>query len=327
MKRFKNILCVVSAELKQNVALEHAVKLAENNQASLTVVEVIDEIPANTKLLERVMSPVNLQAKMVAEHENKLEKLIAPWSTKIKIKHKVLSGISFLEIIYEVLRNEHDLVFKMAESGGILNRMFGSDDMHLLRKCPCPVWLVRPNSPRTYQKILAAVDVDDIYPPEELSTRHLLNMQVLEMAGSLALLESADLHVVHVWEAIAENYLNLIFSDMSEQKITSYVEEVRQKYEDNLNELIGELTHHMGQDALNYINLKKHLVKGHPRKEIPLFAQKIKADLVIMGTVSRIGVPGLFMGNTAENILNQLDDCSVLAVKPQGFVTPVVLNK
>jgi hypothetical protein len=32
------------------------------------------------------------------------------------------------------------------------------------------------------------------------------------------------------------------------------------------------------------------------------------------------------MGNTAESILNQLD-CSVLAVKPQGFVTPVILEE
>jgi len=31
------------------------------------------------------------------------------------------------------------------------------------------------------------------------------------------------------------------------------------------------------------------------------------------------------MGNTAETILNKLD-CSVLAVKPPGFETPVILE-
>ena len=45
----------------------------------------------------------------------------------------------FLEIIREVLRNGHDLVIKAAESGGLLDRVFGSNDMHLLRKCMCPV--------------------------------------------------------------------------------------------------------------------------------------------------------------------------------------------
>jgi nucleotide-binding universal stress UspA family protein len=44
-----------------------------------------------------------------------------------------------------------------------------------------------------------------------------------------------------------------------------------------------------------------------------------------MGTVARTGINGLLMGNTAEMILTQID-CSVLAVKPQGFVSPVTLE-
>lgn len=44
-----------------------------------------------------------------------------------------------------------------------------------------------------------------------------------------------------------------------------------------------------------------------------------------MGTVCRTGAPGLLIGNTAEKILYEVD-CSVLTVKPDGFVTPVRLN-
>jgi nucleotide-binding universal stress UspA family protein len=44
-----------------------------------------------------------------------------------------------------------------------------------------------------------------------------------------------------------------------------------------------------------------------------------------MGTVARIGVAGLFIANTAEAILEQIE-CSVLAVKPEGFETPVSLE-
>jgi len=326
VQRFKNILCVVNTKQNDTSALEHAVKLAASNQASLTVVEVIDEIPPNTKLFDRALSLGDLQVKIVAGYKNKLEDLISPWINKIEIKSKVLTGISFLEIIHEVLREGHDLVFKMTESCGVLGRVFCSDDMHLLRKCPCPVWLIKPNSPKSYQRILAAVDVDDFYPPEELATRHLLNVQILQMAGSLSILESADMHAVHVWDAIAENLMNLAFNDTPEEKVASYIESVRQQYEANMDKLMRELTSYIGQDALNYIHPQRHLIKGCPRKEIPLFAEKIKADLVVMGTVARTGIPGLFMGNTAENILNQLD-CSVLAIKPSGFVTPVTLDR
>ena len=326
MQRFKNIICVVNTELNDISALEHAAKLAANNQASLTVVEVIDEIPPNTTLLERTLSPVDLQEKIVIEHQKKLEEMVSPWRNKIGIKFKVLAGILFLEVIYEVLRNGHDLVFKMAESGGLLNRVFGSDDMHLLRKCPCPVWLVKPKSPKIYQRILAAVDVGEDYPLDELNTRNLLNIQVLEMASSLTLSESAELDIVHVWDAIGEGAMRHGFIHTPEDEIDAYVEKIRRKHNHNLKTLLGEITDKLGRDSLQYIRPKIHLIKGHPKIDVPKFAEKMNTDLVVMGTVARTGLSGFFMGNTAESILNQLD-CSVLAVKPQGFVTPVILDE
>jgi nucleotide-binding universal stress UspA family protein len=41
-----------------------------------------------------------------------------------------------------------------------------------------------------------------------------------------------------------------------------------------------------------------------------------------MGTVGRSGIPGLFIGNTAEEVL-QNARASILAVKPPSFVSPV----
>jgi nucleotide-binding universal stress UspA family protein len=76
---------------------------------------------------------------------------------------------------------------------------------------------------------------------------------------------------------------------------------------------------------LDYLKPQTHLVKGLARKEIPALANQIEADMVVMGTVVRTGIPGFIMGNTAETILNQID-CSVLAIKPSGFVTPITLE-
>ena len=325
MQRFKNILCVVNTDMQNNVAVEHAVKLAVKNQVGLTVVEVIDKIVPNTTLYERIMSPVDLQAEMISEHQNRLQELISPWEKNIEIKTRVLTGILFLEVIHEVLRNGHDLLFKTADSGVLLNRVFGSDDMHLLRKCPCPVWLVKPESPKTYQMILAAVDVNDDYPSEELNTRHSLNHQILEIASSLALSECANLHIVHAWRAIGEGTMRGAFMARPEEEVASYIEEVKQQHVQNMKELMSETIDKLGQEAQDYIKPKKNLIKGDPRKIIPAFAEEIKADLIVMGTVARTGLSGFFMGNTAETILNQIN-CSVLAIKPPGFVTPVTLD-
>ena len=73
--------------------------------------------------------------------------------------------------------------------------------MHLLRKCPCPVWLIKPEKQKSYRRILAAVDVDDAIHNDALSR------QILEMASSLALSDFAELHVVHAWEPVAESAL------------------------------------------------------------------------------------------------------------------------
>jgi len=325
MQRFKDILCVVAPGSEGGAALERAANLAGNNQARLTVVCVIDKIPPDTTLLERVFSPEDLQAKFVEEHRQGLEELVTQWRSDVGIQIKVLSGIPFLSIISEVLRNDRDLVIKTAEHGGLLDRVFGSDDMHLLRKCPCPVWLLKPESPKSYRRILAAVDVDDGYPPKELKTRHALNRAVLEMASSLALSEFAELHIVNTWEAFGESAMRSAFMKRPEDEIVAYVEEVKQKYQKHLSELVDGVIGKLGRETLEHIKPQTRLVKGSPRKELPVLARDIEADLVVMGTVARTGIPGFIMGNTAETILNRLD-CSVLAIKPPGFETPVTLE-
>jgi len=65
-------------------------------------------------------------------------------------------------------------------------------------------------------------------------------------------------------------------------------------------------------------------VKDWARKVILELAQQVGADLIVMGTIARTGIPGFFTGNTAESILNQIV-CSVLAIKPAGLITPIKL--
>jgi nucleotide-binding universal stress UspA family protein len=225
------------------------------------------------------------------------------------------------------LRNGHDLVVKCPESPDWLDRLFSGDDMHLLRKCPCPVWMIRPEVGESYQRILAAVDVDDSYPPEELETRRALNSTVMELAGSLAVSEFAELHVVNVWRAMFENTLrHSAFLRKPEDEVDAYVEQVRRDQAQRLDELMRETGAKLGPDAMDYIKPQLHLLKGEAREEIPALAKRLQVDCIIMGTVARTGIRGFIMGNTAETILDQID-CSVLAIKPPGFVTPVELEE
>ena len=52
----------------------------------------------------------------------------------------------------------HDLVIMTAEGkDGFRERLFGSTSMHLMRECPCPVWVMKPTRRKRIERILAAV--------------------------------------------------------------------------------------------------------------------------------------------------------------------------
>ncbi|MDP1557546.1 MAG: universal stress protein [Nitrosomonas sp.] len=327
MRRFKKILCVIEPGKFCKPALERAVSLAENDQANLTVINMIERIADDIEILMSDMALTDLQAMMMRRHEQHIESVVEPYRKKIKIQTKILKGIPFLEIVREVLRCQYDLVIKMTETQDWLGRVFSSDDMHLLRKCPCPVWMIKPEALKSCRRILAAVDVDDSWPPAEWKVRQALNQKILEIASSLALSEFAVLHIAHVWEAVGESLIreHAPFMDGSADKITTYVEQVRKQHKQNMDTLMHEVTNRLGPDALDYLKPQIHMVKGSARKEIPVLAKQIETDLIVMGTVARTGVSGFIIGNTAEAILNQID-CSVLAIKPHGFTTPVKLE-
>lgn len=326
MNRFKDIICVVTEVKSSKIALHRAVSLAENSQARLTVICVTPHISIGLGMSEGGPISAELQEAMVKTRAQELEAMVDPYRGQMKIQTRVLVGVQFLEIIREVLSNGRDLVIKASEIQEWLDHLLGSEDMHLLRKCPCPVWLIKPAVQKSYRRILAAVDVNDVYPPAEKKARRELNLQILEMASSVALVDFAELHIVHAWHATGESVMRGPFMHMPEAKVNAYVTGVRQQREASLNDFMQMVTSDFGQEVLDYVKPQSHLVKGRAPKEISALAKKLEADLVVMGTVARTGIPGFITGNTAESILSQID-CSVMAIKPPGFKTPVTLGE
>jgi nucleotide-binding universal stress UspA family protein len=67
------------------------------------------------------------------------------------------------------------------------------------------------------------------------------------------------------------------------------------------------------------------MIRGPTPDAISSFARDNHVDLIVMGTVAKTGVSGLLTGNTAEQTLDQIR-CSILALKPSGFVCPIQLD-
>ncbi len=326
MQRFKNILCVVDIEEDGNkIALERAITLAESNSANLTVINIFPGSGINVNMFNKSLLN-EIETSILHSKNEQLKSIVDTFPKQIKIHTKILVGTPFLEIIYEVLRNTYDLVIKTPSKVEWMDRIFGSDDMHLLRKCPCPVWMIQKDTPNSYKNIIAAIDISTSEDENEVNANESLNKQILKMAGSLAVSELANLHIVHAWYAPGERMLYTPRLRMDHAEIIEYTNNIKNFHYRKLDTLINNVSKESTGELLDFLKPKKHLIKGFANKVIPEFVQRVDADLVVMGTIARTGIPGLIIGNTAEDILNQIH-CSVLAVKPSGFVSPVTLQK
>jgi nucleotide-binding universal stress UspA family protein len=321
MKSFNSILYVVENPAAEPIAaVARAVSLAENNQARLTVLHVAEEPRlgpfAGSIAIEDLRSRLRQQA------TERLSGLLRSAGRETDHVVDVRLGTAFVEVIREVLRSRHDLVIKTVGEGGAHSFLFGGTDQHLLRKCPCPVWIMVGETSANYRHILAAVDFD---PWNEDDEEGDLNRQILDIAATLAVTDFAQLHVVHAWEPISDSMIRVFGSELSEKEVATNRDREWREHQSRLDALNNRMREQFGGEAHGYLTPRFHLREGTPRDVIPAVANELRADLVVMGTVSRTGIPGLLIGNTAEVILNNLE-CGVLAVKPAGFVTPVTLD-
>ena len=183
-----------------------------------------------------------------------------------------------------------------------------------MRKCPCPVWVLKDDTAGSFDRILACVDPG----PTETRTRNRLDRMVLDLAISLGEREAARVDVLHVWRLQEEQVLR--HGRVTSGRVAEtdrLVHRERARAEAAMATLM-EAYPQIPADRL-------HLVKGPPGETIADFAEDHRSDLIVMGTVARTGIAGLIMGNTAETILGQVRS-SVMAVKPEGFESPVTLG-
>ncbi len=315
MTRFKNILLVLHGKNNEE-ALKRAFALAKNNKAKLTIVDVIEELPEAMKDYLEIISVEELEKIVADERVSEIQKLTKsiPTSKTLKPVVKTIVGKPHIEVIKEVLRNKHDLVMKTSEGkGGTKEALFGSIDINIMRKCPCPVWMIKPKESTKYSRILAAVDPD---PYDKVGDK--LNQSIMELSVSISQLEKSELHIVHAWSLYAEKTLSGPRFRKSPNVMAKLLLDAKNFHKANLAKLVNKF-------PLEKLKHKIHLLKGDPAQVIPRVAKKEKIDLIVMGTVCRTGLPGFIIGNTAESILYNVD-CSVLTIKPHGFISPIKLK-
>ena len=169
-------------------------------------------------------------------------------------------------------------------------------DWELLRLCPVPVLLVKQT--RLYHRptVLTAID------PEHVGGKTAqLDDEILRTGTLVTQALCGSLHVVHACLP-------------GPQQTAAHAEQGLRSRDEAAFE-----------QALRLWDIPpegRHLLAGDPSEVVHAVAQRIGANIVVAGALSRSGLQRVLIGNTAERLLDHLP-CDLLIVKPAEFACRV----
>jgi nucleotide-binding universal stress UspA family protein len=308
MKRFRNILYVLDGSGSNTEKIDRKVKnLADINDACLSIVYVAEDDFHRQFGRSRTPRIDELAARMAATSQEKLDSCLGRdiWNNVI-VTGELLSGKGFISIIQKVIRDNHDLVIK----GRGVSKKADELSLRLFRKCPCPVWIIDDADEIIAPRILAAVDVGSEH--EETVQ---LNKKIVELAYSLAQMLGGQVHYLHAWRLQYEMILHGPRFNVHPDEIFDLQEKIAESRKQLLADLLVSVKLPVEQECI-------YIQEGVVSDVIEDTVDELQIDTLVMGTIGRSGVPGMLIGNTAEKVLPEMR-CKVLAVKPDGFVSPV----
>ena len=307
MAAFQKILVYSPVNGVNDPAVIRAADLAKRTGGSIELVDVVEELPAYVRLV--APSSWDVAGLIITERQKALEETAAELQEQgIDAVPRVLRGKPDFAVTQHVIQGEFDLVLKTARGEESSRRVwYGLLAKRLLRGCPCPVWILQPSGPTRFQQVIAAVDTD-----EPSSEKLELNRKIIESATTLAQYDGAELRVVNAWTAPGET---LFRSRMPAEELAQYVTDCREAAQQRADELLAQLAPNS--------RAKVDLLKGDLQDVLDRLVESELSSLVVMGTICRSGISGYLIGNTAEKVLRSID-CSVLAVKPDDFQSPVM---
>lgn len=212
-------------------------------------------------------------------------------------------------IVRRALKRRASLVVAAAKSRPAPARfLLGNADWELVRTCPCPLLLVKSDA--RWQKPAIVVATDPLHLHDKPAA---LDRRLLDEGKTLATLLGGTVHAFHAYlPPVAAIPITFGSSELA-----ALSPEVEQRYHDEVRRAFARITERAGIPPA-----RRHLKHGDVPSTLDDVVRRTGARIVVMGAVSRSGLKRLFIGSTAEHLLDRLR-CDIVIVKPRGFKTPV----
>jgi len=202
-----------------------------------------------------------------------------------------------------------DLVVAGTRPHGMAQRLFlKNTDWELIRQCPCPLLLVKSTRSYAGSVVLAAVD-----PFHSHAKPADLDVRLLDLGKTVAQAFKGSLHVFHAYMPLIE-----MVPLPTALAIPALAPPEAEKAHTQL--VASELARLAA--SVGVPPRSRHLRMGVIASELCKTARDTRASVVVMGAVSRSTLRRIFIGSTAESVLDELN-CDALIVKPRGFKSAV----
>jgi universal stress protein E len=312
MEKIAKILAVIDPTETNQPAMTRAAWLAKNTGAELELlVCYYNEYLSGDRLFDSP-SLEKARSEVIGNQESRLEELAEPIrkagvvvSTTAAWDHPLYEGI-----VRRVVDSGADIVFKDTHHHSAVTRaLLTNTDWNLIRTCPAPLWLVKPHELADPPVFVAAID-----PMNQHDKPAALDDEILQISKMLGEDVGGTVHAFHSYDpriAVATATANAYIP------VSLPFDEIEQQMHEDHQKRFNEITSFHGLEDDH-----AHLVAGLTHEELPLIAENLKADVVIMGAVARNRWKRLFIGATAERTLEHLP-CDLLIVKPDWFQSPV----
>ncbi len=314
MKAINKILLNVHPDFTDVAAINYIAAIASKTQPEIEVLHVIEDYPEDLREWWNVCHPIRLYEAIVTKRQECMDGVV----DRIKaagvehVETKLRWGSALQEVTREVAENNYELVMTTARPRRWAFK--GARDClctGLCRQCPSLVWVTKNHSRLPAQRILVALEVENGTVRSDS-----LNTKILRTAGWVAAAYGSEVHVVHT---LSPSELKGAEVRRASVDWGGYVQELRNQIQQTCNSVLNESGQSLAAEHI-------HLMRGSPRAIIPQLVQQQSMSLILMGTRARKGLVGLLEGKTAEKIMDKMY-CDVLIVKPDGFISPLLLNE
>ncbi|MBE7498444.1 MAG: universal stress protein [Verrucomicrobiaceae bacterium] len=298
MKKFHQIIAAIDFTPSCRIALKEAALRASEDNAAITAVHVMDEF-----LIHELKKALSMEpAAIVSEWRQRLEKFVAESEVGSEtVKCEVRIGHPFSELVEACQAKKADLLVMGAKGSKNEPHRIGAIAAKCVRKAPVDVLVVREDAQGPHKKIVACVDFSEN------------SAKAVQCALHLAALDGGSVDCLHVFQsAIA---MSLDYGGFMPAMPATIDPEAVKNWQTQLEQFLEPITREKGAVAVTPLVVERMNI----RETILEHVEKVGASLVVLGTRGKTGLREFLIGTTAEKIV-QHAPCSILAVKPDGFM-------